>query len=105
MTKGVRNIRLPFWCGVDNDRDKERHPLGQVVRAIDGEFPLAPEITLGPRFRACRDNRHEQPALTDLLANAAVPRVPTPKLALVEPDLDASGAERPANPLSRLGIL
>src|SRR5215472_16460568 len=42
MTKGVRNIRSPFWRGVNNDRDKERNPLGQVVRAIDGEFPLAP---------------------------------------------------------------
>ena len=41
----------------------------------------------------------------DLFANLAIPDIPTPQLALVEPDLDPGGPERLANASGGLGIL
>ena len=39
------------------------------------------------------DDRNEQPAVVDLLADLAVPGIAAPQLALVEPDFDTGGAE------------
>jgi hypothetical protein len=48
---------------------------------------------------------NEKRAVTDLIADLAIPRVPTPEFALVKPDLDASGPESVANLSCRAHIL
>ena len=75
------------------------------MRAIDRELPLEAEIPLDAIVRGARDNGKEQGAGLDLPADRLVPGVPAPQLAFVEPDFDTGGAQRLANPLSRLGIL
>ena len=52
-----------------------------------------------------RDNGHEESTVTDFAPDPLVPDVSTPKLALVEPYLDACGSKRIADPPGGLGIL
>jgi len=75
------------------------------VGAIDRKLPLAPEVAFNSALRRGRDDRDEQSAVVNLLADLAVPGIPTPQLALIEPNLDAAGPKRFANALRRLGIL
>jgi hypothetical protein len=51
------------------------------------------------------DDGDEERAGLDLLMDRLVPGIPAPKLALVEPDLNARGSQRVANAPSSLGIL
>jgi hypothetical protein len=67
------------------------------VRAIDPELPLEAEIPLDAIVRGMRDDREEQGAGLDLLADRGVPCVPAPQLALVEPNLDSGGSQGLAN--------
>lgn len=69
------------------------------------ELPLAPEVTFGSGFRVRGDNRNEEPAVLDLLANLVVPDIASPQRALVQPDLDAGSPERAADAAGSLGIL
>jgi hypothetical protein len=75
------------------------------MRAIDGEFPLAPEVTFLASLGRGRDDGDKQRAVADLLADLVVPRISAAQLALVEPDLDAARPQRLANAPRRLGIL
>jgi hypothetical protein len=50
------------------------------------------------------DDGDEQGAGLDLLADHGIPGVATPKLALVEPHLDAGGAQRRADALCGIGV-
>ena len=75
------------------------------MRAIDRELPLETEVPLDTIMRRARNDRDEQSAGLDLPADRGVPSVPSPQLALVEPDLDAGRAQTLANPLGSLGIL
>ena len=75
------------------------------MRAIDGEFPLAPEVTFLASLGRGRNDGDKQRAVADLLADLVVPRISAAQLALVEPDLDAARPQRLANAPRRLGIL
>jgi len=85
----------------------ESQPLAarRSLTATRRRPPDQPEIALYSRFRVCRDDRHEQSAFVDLLPDLAIPHVPASQLALVEPDLDAGGAERFANLFGSLDVL
>ena len=63
------------------------------MRAIDGEFPFEPEITLEPLLGMLGNHRHEQGAGLYLLADLLVPGIPAAQLALIEEDLDAGSAQ------------
>ncbi len=51
------------------------------------------------------DDRNEQRTVVNLLPNLPIPRVPTPKLALVEPHLDGRCSKRFCNALRGRRIL
>jgi hypothetical protein len=59
------------------------------MRALLGNAPLEPEIAFRTRRGVRRDDRDEQRAVADLLADLQVPGVPAAQLALIKPDLDA----------------
>jgi len=75
------------------------------MRALFRQPPLQPEIALGPRLRILRDDRDQQRTFLDLRPDFVIPRIASDEFALVEPDLDAGGAQRFANALRRLGVL
>jgi hypothetical protein len=75
------------------------------VRTINRELPLESEIPLDARVCVRGNDRYEESARFDLLANRLIPSIPTPKLALVEPDFNPRSAECFANPLGSLSIL
>src|SRR5450432_3287527 len=73
--------------------------------AIDGEFPLASEVSLEASLRGCRDDGYEDRAVVDLFSDLPVPSIPAAQLALIEPDLNSAGPQRFANLPGGLGIL
>jgi hypothetical protein len=105
LVKLVGNGRAPFWRIVNDDRNQKRSLFGNVSGAIRRETPLAPEITLVTGLRTSRNDRYEQTAAVDLLANLAIPNIASPQLALIEPDLYAGCTQCIANLLRRFGIL
>jgi hypothetical protein len=64
-----------------------------------------PKIALEPLLGVLRDNRYEEGAVVDLVPNLLIPRVSTPKLALIEENLDAGHTKCIANLLRSLRIL
>jgi hypothetical protein len=92
LPKPLRNTFVIIPCVIDHDRQQEGLVSRDQVRAIDPEFPLEAEIPLDPIVRGLRDDWEEQGAGLDLLADRGVPGVPTPQLALVEPNLDSGGS-------------
>jgi hypothetical protein len=75
---------------VNNDRNQESLVLGHVMCSFDGEIPLVTKVTLKPLLGMPGDNRNKEDAVVDLVPDLLVPRVATPQLTLIEPDLDAS---------------
>src|SRR4029079_1949155 len=75
------------------------------VRALDRELPLQPEVALAARIRVRRDERDEQRALADLLADRRVPGVPAAELVLVEPHHEPGAAQRVADAPGALRVL
>ena len=75
------------------------------VRALIGEPPLQSEIAFQARLGALGDDRHEQSAVLDLLSNLLIPGIPSPQLALIEPNLDAGGAQSVADAARRVRFL
>jgi hypothetical protein len=90
---------------IDDDRQEERQFIGDVALSFYGELPLASEIPFKPGLRMGGDHGNEKGAVTDLIADLAIPGVPAPEFALVKPDLDASGPESVANLPCRAHIL
>ena len=72
---------------------------------IDGEFPLASEVTFRASLCGHRNDGDEQRALVDLLADLPVPSISAAQLLAVEPGLDAGSPQRIADTPSRLHIL
>src|SRR5579862_2072531 len=73
--------------------------------AIGSESPLASEVSLDASLRGCRDDGYEDRAVVDLFSDLPVPNIPAAQLALIEPDFNAAGPQRFANPPGGLGIL
>src|ERR1700691_209623 len=75
------------------------------MRAIDCKLPFEAEIAFGPTTGVFRYDRNEQRAGLDLLSDRVVPGVAAAQFALVEPHLDARGAQGPADALGGRCIL
>src|ERR1700683_5554780 len=75
------------------------------MRAIDCELPFEAGITFGPTTRVFRYERNEQRAGLDLLSDRVVPGIAAAQLTLVEPYLDARGAQGFTDALGGRGIL
>ena len=75
------------------------------MRTIYRQPPFTAEIAFRPAFGIRRNNGYEQRTIPHLLADLVIPRIPAPQFALVEPDLDASGAQCIANTPSGLDVL
>src|SRR5271169_360946 len=101
----VRHTRIRIFSIVDENGHKKRFVIGHVMRACDGELPLAPEITLESRLGVGRYDRNEQAAVVDLASDLLIPRISAPKLALVEPHLDAGGSQCHTEPLCGRRVL
>jgi hypothetical protein len=103
--ESIRYVGVAFRSVVDADRNKKCALAPYEVRALLGEVPFEAEVALCPRLRPRGNDRHEERAVADLLADLLVPDIPAPQLALVEPDLDAGYPQRFTEPCRRLGIL
>ena len=90
---------------VDDDGNEKWLVVCHVLRAIDGQPPLAPEVAFEPGLRLRRDDGDEQHARANLLADLLIPCIAAAKLALIEPDFDARSLKRVADAARRLGIL
>jgi len=97
LAKAVGHTRRCVGRRVDHDRQQEGLVIGHVHHPMHREIPLAPEVALATCFGVGGDERNEQRAFPDLLADRGVPRVAAAKFALVEPDLDAGTAQRVAD--------
>ena len=105
IPKPLRHPFVIIRCVVDGHRQQECSVRRHQMAAVDREFPLETEVAFIAGVRAAGDDREEERAGLDLLADRLVPGIPAAQLALVEPDLDAGSAERLANPLRSLCIL
>jgi hypothetical protein len=105
VLEGIRHSGATFVRPVNGYRDQKCPVVGHVVRAVDRKPPLAAEVTLVTRLGMSRDDRDEQAAVVNPLANLPIPGVSAAKLALVEPDFNPGGAQGLANPLGSLCIL
>ena len=101
----VRNCCASFRRSVNRDRKQEGFLFRHVVRAIDRKLPLAAEIPFKPGLGMAGDEGNEQRTMTDLITDQMIPGVPAAQLTLIEPNFDAGGAQRLANPSSRLPVL
>jgi hypothetical protein len=75
--------------------------MGALIR----EIPLQPEVPFMPRGRVGRNDRNEERAVAKLTPDLLIPDVPAPQIALIEKDLNASGAKCLANLLGSFRIL
>jgi hypothetical protein len=105
LAKLVRDAGGEVGCAVNHYRQQEQTIVGHQVRAFDREFPFQTEVALATGVGVCRDKGDEQCTIPNLPAKRHIPRIAAAKLALVEPDLDASGTQRIANMLCRFRIL
>jgi hypothetical protein len=94
LAKTIGDPRRRLGGRVDRDRHEKGLVFRHQVRAIDGELPFEPEVTLGSRVRVGGNQRHEQRAVPDALADRSIPRVTAAQLVLIEPDLDTRGLQR-----------
>ena len=96
--RGIRSV-------VDHDRQQKGLVVGHQVRAVDREFPFQPEVTFAARLRVPRDDRDEERAFLDLLADRGIPRVAAAQLALIEPYDESRRAKRFADAPGGLAVL
>ncbi len=105
LPKPLRHPFIIIARVIDDDGQQEGQVRIHEVTAINRQLPFETEVAFTAIMRRVRDDREEQSAGPDLLADRLVPRIPAPQLALVEPDLDAGGSQCLGNPLGRLRIL
>ena len=91
LAKAIRNVFVVIADVVDGDRQQERPAGGHQVRAIDGEFPFKPEVTLLALMRVAGNDRNEKRTVLDLPSDGGIPGIAAAQRALVEPHLDAGG--------------
>jgi hypothetical protein len=90
---------------IDDDGYEEREFIGDISLTFHSELPLAAEIPFKPGLGVGGDDGNEERAVSDLIADLAIPSVSAPEFALVKPDLDASGPQSAANLPCRARIL
>ena len=90
---------------VNNDGQQEGSVGCDQVRPVNGQLPFETKVPFHTIVRVPRDDRYEQGTGFDLLADRLVPDVPTPKRALVKPDLDTGAAQGRCYPLGGCGVL
>jgi hypothetical protein len=100
--KRLGNIRARIWRSVYAHGDDKRPIASNHVGTLVSEVPFQPKVPFVPRCRVRRDDRYEQGAVPDLLADHLVPGIPTTKFTLIEPDLNACCSERVTDPPSSL---
>ena len=93
-SKGVGHLSYLVVRCVHDYRNQKGFGVRHVACAVDGESPLAAEISFKTRLGVGGDHRNEQHAVVDLLVDLAVPGIAASQLALIEPDFDTGGAER-----------
>src|SRR5271165_1207950 len=75
------------------------------MRSVDRELPFEPEVAFDTGARVHGYDRDEQVTGFDLSADFRIPGIAAAQFALVEPDLDGSGAQRCADSLRGLVVL
>jgi len=75
------------------------------VRALDGELPLQPEVTLAACIGIRGDQRDEQAAVANLPSDQRIPGIASPQLALIELHFDPRGAQSFAQAQRGIGVL
>jgi hypothetical protein len=105
VAKALRDPRNGVGSAINDHGKQKGRVIGHVVIAFHCDSPLAAEVPLCPFLGSGRDQRDEQGAVLDLAADRLIPRIPSPKLALVEPDLNATHTQRVADALGDLGVL
>ena len=104
FAESVRDAFVRLRRAVDDDREQEGLVRRDQVGAIDRQLPLEPEVAFDAIMGIRGDDREEQGAGFDVLANRGVPGVPTAQLALIESHLDVRGTQRSADLLCGSGI-
>src|SRR5688572_1142518 len=102
LSKAIRDTRDRLRRFVDHYGHHERLIVGHVERALYSQVPLATEISFAARVRVSRDDRNEQRAVLDLLADRCIPGISPAQLTLVEPNLDSGCTQRSTE--ARCGI-
>jgi hypothetical protein len=105
LPEPVGDAFVGLTCAVDDDREQKGLVGRHSVRTIDRELPFKAEVSFDPSVRIRGDDWNEEGALADLLADLAIPGVPAPQFALVEPDLDTLGPKCIADPTRSIGVL
>src|SRR6266404_4552705 len=100
-TKARAGIGGRVYTHRNNEGPIARHHVGTMV----GEPPFEAEVALPARGGVRGDDRHEQRAIADLLADLLVPHITAAKLALIEPYLDTRAPQRLTNTPRRIRIL
>jgi len=103
--EGFGHIGTLFLGVIDNHRNHKQSAVRHVVRAIDRESPFPSEIALAPLLGVRRNDRDEQRAVVNALADLLIPDVTAPQLTLVKPNFDPCGPQGRADPLRRRRIL
>ena len=88
-----RHRGIGFRRGINDDRREKRDAFQHQMRALDGEFPFQPEISLAAILRIRGNDGHKEGAFLDLAADFLVPRIAAAQFVLVELHLDAVTAE------------
>ena len=101
----LRNVAPGLGHGVDRDGHYKHLVARHQVSPLVGKAPLESEVALVALKGIGRDEGHEERTVLDLPADPLVPEVPSPKVTLVEPHLNAACPEGFADAVCCLGIL
>ena len=93
----VGQVGNPFPSFIDTHRDDKGLVAGNHLGALVGDRPLEPKVPFRTRCGVSRDDGDKEGAVAYLVADLLVPGVAAAQFTLVEPHLDARGAQRLAN--------
>src|SRR5215472_33751 len=103
--KRFRHVCARARRRIQADRHDERLVAGHPVATLIRKVPLEPEVPLATRRGVRRGDGNEERAVANLATDLLVPHIPAPQLALVEPDFDAPGPKRIADPTRSIAVL
>src|SRR6516162_834539 len=103
--KRFRHVCARVRRRIQADGHDERLVAGHPVATLIRKVPLEPEVPLATRRSVRRGDGNEERAVADLATDLLVPHIPAPQLALIEPDFDALGPKRVADPTRSIGVL